>query len=75
MQFTIETQTNNFINFLDLNLIIHNEQIIIDWYNKPKFSGHYLNFYLAHYRLQKIGTIIGMIDKVLLLSHTTFQEK
>ena len=63
------------INFLDTTLIKNRNTIIYDWYHKPTFSGRYLNFYSNHPHSQKIGTIIGLVDKVITLSHPTFHQK
>lgn len=42
---------------------------------KDIFSSKYLNYHSAHPTSQKIGIIIRMIDKIMLLSHSTFHEK
>ena len=74
LQFTIEIGVNDELSFLDLNLILNNEQLIFNWYHKPTFSGRYLNFYSQHPLCQKRGTIIGLIDRVLYLSHPKFHS-
>ena len=51
------------------------ETLIFDWYRKPTFSGRFLNYFSWHPLCQKIGTIIGLIDRVLLLSHPSFHKK
>jgi len=63
------------LNFLDICLIKKEETLIFDWYRKPTFSGRFLNYFSWHLLCQKIGTIIGLIDRVLLLSHPSFHKK
>jgi len=57
------------LNFLNLfTTFKRNSYIIFNWYHKPTFSGHFLNFYSQHLFIQKKDIIISLIDKVLLLS-------
>jgi len=74
LKFTVEVGGEQ-INFLDTTLIKNRNTIIYDWYHKPTFSGRYLNFYSNHPHSQKIGTIIGLVDKVITLSHPIFYQK
>ncbi|KYN30038.1 hypothetical protein ALC57_00481 [Trachymyrmex cornetzi] len=60
------------LNFLDVTVIRDNELIEFDWYHKPTFSGRYLNFWSQHAVSQKIGTIAGLVDRVILLSNPKF---
>ena len=52
LQFTIERETNNSINFLDMQLIRTNNKIITNWYRKSTASGRYMN-YLSHHQKHK----------------------
>jgi len=45
--FTIEVGSN-ILNFLDLTIIKRDGQLIFNWYQKPTFSGHFLNFHSQH---------------------------
>ncbi|KYN40760.1 hypothetical protein ALC56_04838 [Trachymyrmex septentrionalis] len=63
------------LNFLDICLIKKEETFIFDWYRKPTFSGHFLNYFSWHPLCRKIGTIIDLINRVLLLSHPNFHKK
>ena len=72
LQFTIEKSLNNRLNFLDVTLIVNEGRIIFDLYHKPTSSGRYLNYLSQHPVCQKRGTIIGLIDKIILLSHPKF---
>jgi len=74
LQFTSEIG-HKIINFLDTTIIIKNNRIIFDWYHKPTFSGRYLNYWSQHPLSQKKGTIIGLVDRIFLLSHPEFYLK
>ncbi|KYN26867.1 hypothetical protein ALC57_03751, partial [Trachymyrmex cornetzi] len=71
LQFTMEVGGDR-LNFLDVTVIRDNELIEFDWYHKPTFSGRYLNFWSQHTVSQKIGTIAGLVDRVILLSIPKF---
>jgi len=75
LKFTVEYEKNRSISFLDLNLSIKNKVLYIDWHKKETCSGRYLNYYLGHPTCHKVGTIYGLIDRALLLSHPVFQQK
>ena len=42
LQFTIEPEPDNSINFLDLQLIRTNKKIITNWFSKSTASGRYI---------------------------------
>ncbi|KYN14005.1 hypothetical protein ALC57_13796 [Trachymyrmex cornetzi] len=63
------------LNFLDLTLIKFNGGIEYDWYHKPTFSGRYINFMSQHPLSQKMGTIMGLVDRAFLLSVPKFHKK
>ncbi|XP_046492442.2 uncharacterized protein [Neodiprion pinetum] len=75
LQFTIETEENNAINFLDVLPIHNNNNIKTDWFHKKTWSQRYLNFNSHHPMSYKIGTIINLVDRAIKLSSTEFQEK
>jgi len=75
LQFTLEHNTNNTINFLDTKIIINNNTITFDLYKKPTFSGRYLSFHSQHPISQKKGIIFGMVDKTMLLSHPRYHQQ
>jgi len=74
LQFTVELEKNRSINFLNLSLIIKNDELI-GWYKKETNSGRYLSYYSGHPSYHKVGTISGLVDRVIFLSHPNFQEK
>jgi len=75
LQFTIEREKNRTLNFLDLTLIISDGIMMLDWYKKDTCSGRYLSYFSGHPLCHKIGTIYGLVDRAILLSHPIFQQK
>jgi len=75
LQFTFEVGRDNKLDFLDVSLILTDNHLIFDWYHKPTFSGRYLNYFSQHPVCQKRGTALGLIDRVILLSHPKFHIK
>lgn len=75
LKFTHDMEKNNRLSFLDLEIIVHNGRIIIDWFHKKTDSGRTLSFFSNHPIQHKIGTIYGFIDRALMLSHHTFHKK
>jgi len=73
LQFTLEMGGDT-LNFLDVTLIKRHTHIEFNWYHKPTFSGRYLNFLSQHPLSQKRGTIVGMVDRAILLSHPIFHR-
>jgi len=71
----MESEVNHALNFLNVTLLIKNNRIITDWFHKTTFSGRYLSFYSNHPFSHKIGTIYGLIDHAIKLSHPIFYEK
>jgi len=73
LQFTAEIG-GELLNFLDITIIKNKNQLEFNCYHKPTFSGRYLNYLSQHPISQKKGTIIGMVDRALFLSHPRFQR-
>ncbi|KYN22608.1 hypothetical protein ALC57_04991, partial [Trachymyrmex cornetzi] len=74
LQFTCEVGTGNRISFLNTTIIIDNNRIIFDVFHKSTYSGRFLSFYSNHPTCHKKSTLISCIDKILLLSHPSFQQ-
>jgi len=74
LSFTMEVEGER-INFLDLTLMRDDDRLISNWYTKPSFSGRFLNFYSQHPLIHKKGTIISLVDRVLLLSHPMYHRE
>ena len=76
LQFTVELSQNNSISFLDVKIIVHEQQkIITDWYQKTTFSGRYLNYFSQHPQCNKIAIIYNLVDRDFKLSHDKFHKK
>jgi hypothetical protein len=69
IQFTIETEKDGSIPYLDLKLI-HNDDgtISTEFYQKPSSSGRILNYQSNHPTSLKINTAIGLIKRVYTFS-------
>ncbi|XP_067205235.1 uncharacterized protein [Linepithema humile] len=74
LRFTAEIGGDN-INFLDITLYRGNNQFMFNWYRKPTFSGRFLNFHSQHPISHKRGVLVGLIDRVLGLSHPQFYQQ
>lgn len=76
LQFTMETEQNKKLNFLDLEITrIDNNFAKTNWYKKPTFSGRYLNYHSHHPLSQKIGIVYSITDKCIKLSNPEFHSK
>jgi len=75
LQFTLETSINNSINFLDVTIILDDQRILFDRYEKPTNTGRYINYHSQHPVSQKRSIVYGLVDRTVLLSHPMFHEK
>lgn len=77
LQFTIETEKNNEINFLDLTLIrnVNENNIKTKWYTKKTWSGRYLNYNSNHPNKQKRSVVIGLTDRAIALTSPEFRPE
>ena len=75
IQFTHELETNRALNFLELSLIRHGNQLITNWYKKPTSSGKILNFHSNHLDSHKVGMVYNLVDKAIKLSHNDFHSE
>ena len=74
LKFTLEVG-GDVINFLDVSIRVEESFIKFDLFFKPTFSGRFLNFYSHHPLTHKRGIVIGLVDRILALSHPKFHEK
>jgi len=75
LRFTMEIDgEGDRLNFLDLTIIKQDNTLIFDWFRKPTFSGRFLNYHSHHPFTHKRGTMYGLIDRVIRLSHPRFHE-
>jgi len=73
LQFTLEVEKNNQINFLDVTIHKSNNKLVTSWYTKPTWSGRYLNFNSHHPNSHKNTVMIGIIDRALKLTNPEFR--
>lgn len=76
IQFTCEREKDCVLPFLDMNVYrcVESHSFYTNWYRKPIASGRLLNYNSLHPLNQKIGTVVGFIDRVNRLSDTRFLE-
>lgn len=76
LQFTIETEKDNFLPFLDCKVIHELDgSLKLDWYHKPTFSGRYLNYNSAHSFEHKRNVILGLKNRITKICHPSFHQK
>lgn len=75
IQFTVEVESGGSVPFLDTKVIRTNNQLTVDWYQKPTNSGRFLNFHSCHPMRHKINTLVGMKNRVSRISHPSFLQK
>lgn len=74
IQFTMETEMDGRLPYLDLLLINNgeNQNIATDFYSKPSSSGRILNFHSCHPRHVVRNTANSFVSRVLALSSEIF---
>jgi len=75
LQFTIEYESDRKLSFMDLMMKVVNNTVRLDWFYKETFSGRVLSYFSNHPHCHKIGTIYKLVDRAVLLSHPSYQQK
>ncbi|XP_055527061.1 uncharacterized protein LOC129719691 [Wyeomyia smithii] len=77
IQFTLETEQNQHLPFLDLRIVRKDDQTLTtEWYAKPIASGRMLNYNSFHQLKYKINTACNFINRVTTFSTTsTYKEQ
>lgn len=76
LQFTLESETNKSVPFLDtLVTRAEDNRIVLDWYQKPTASGRFINYFSNHPTNQKFNTIIAMKNRITHISDERFLVK
>lgn len=71
IKFTLETEENQCIPYLDVLLIRSaDQQIKTEWYNKPTASNRMINFNSNHSLTQKLNVAYGAIQRICDLTTT-----
>ncbi|XP_060532131.1 uncharacterized protein LOC132705527 [Cylas formicarius] len=65
LTFTVETETDRSVPFLDTKVIRTSENLVIlDWHRKVTSSGRYIPFTSYHPKKQKINMIVALTDRI-----------
>lgn len=75
LQFTREIEVDNKISFLDLSVVNMDGTLNIDWYQKPTWSGRYLQYSSHHPSVHKKCVVSGLFDRGLKLSEPILRKK
>lgn len=75
LQFTLEIENNNSINFLDLTLIREKDKILTKLYTKPTCSGRYMNYKSIQPYMYKKSVISGYADRAINLTSPVFRTE
>lgn len=75
LQFTVEKEKDRSLPFLDVLIVVKNDVILYDWYQKETSSGRLLNFYSHHPKHQVLNTAKNFIHRVLNLSSDIYHNK
>lgn len=76
INFTIEIEKNQSINFLDLNIKYDNNgTIFTNWYNKDTASFRYINYNSTTPHRYKKNTIQHLTDKAITLAHPKYRKQ
>lgn len=75
IRFTVEKESKSRISYLDTLVIRKNNNLLIDWYQKPTSSGRIINYYSKHPKSMIINTAKNLIERILSISDNIFHEK
>ncbi|XP_036347777.1 uncharacterized protein LOC118757146 [Rhagoletis pomonella] len=74
LQFTMESEANLCLPFLDVMIHRKNDSIALNWYAKPTSSGLLINYLSSQPFKNKINTAKNLIHKIFTISHQQFKE-
>lgn len=72
IKFTVERETNEHINFLDVTVIRKNGKLLTNWYKKQFASSRLLNYFSYHEKTCIAETAAAYVRMVLNLSNAEF---
>lgn len=76
IQFTIESEQNNRLPFLDMTVIRKSDQsLTTEWYAKPIASGRMLNYRSYHQPKYKLNVANNLIHRVKSLTHNKSNDE
>lgn len=69
IQFTTEQEVDRSLPFLDMRIHVDKDgRLWTEWYSKPYVSGRLLNYWSKHPMMQKIVTVVGFMNKVVMMT-------
>ncbi|XP_058981910.1 uncharacterized protein LOC131805779 [Musca domestica] len=74
IQFTHEVEEDGKLPYLDSIIIRHDNNLKLDWYQKPTASGRLINFFSKHPRRVKINTATNFIHRIFNISDQQFHQ-
>ncbi|XP_075163049.1 uncharacterized protein LOC142235673 [Haematobia irritans] len=75
IQFTMETEDDNQLAYLDAKLHHIHNSITFDWYTKATSSGRIMNYHSTQPKSQIINTAKSQITRILSISDEQYHEK
>jgi len=74
VKFTVDFGDDTGINFLDVKRLIDSGRIVFDIYNIRSLQTRVSQFFSNHPILHKRSVVIGLLDRILFLSHPKFHN-
>ena len=74
MKFTVESEKNHSLPFLDINVVKHDDSFATDLYRKPTFTGLGCKFDSAINETYKTGLITCLIDRAYKISSSYWND-
>ncbi|XP_055857065.1 uncharacterized protein LOC129919958 [Episyrphus balteatus] len=75
LKFTVETEQNKSLPYLDIRIFRTINKIKFNWYSKTTASGRMINFLSTQPLQQKINTANNFINKIIQISDIEFKEE
>ena len=75
LNFTMETEVNKTLNFLDITVAHCNGKITTKWFRKPNSSGRYVNYLSAQPLVHKKAVVAGLVDRAVCFTNVIDRPK
>ena len=75
LQFTLEEEVDNKLNYMDMTLVRSNNVITCKWYQKPTASGRYVNFLSVQPYLYKKNVALNLAHRIVRLTNVTYRRE
>lgn len=75
IRFTIETETDQSVPFLDTLVVRDSNTLVLDWYKKATSSGRCINYLSYHHIKMKINFILEFKRRIKSICHASFYQK